>query len=82
MRINFELSSHGTLYLLRPVSRAASAWVEEHLPVATWFGGAVVVEHRYIGAIIGGAIGDGLEVRGWTKDAKAQQGDSRPRRDP
>jgi hypothetical protein len=25
--------------------------------------GAVVVEHRYIGPIIGGAIGDGLVVR-------------------
>ena len=63
-RIDFELSGHGTLYLLRPVSRAASAWVEEHLPAdATWFGGAVVVEHRYIGPIIGGAIGAGLVVR-------------------
>jgi len=41
-----------------------SAWVAEHLPTdATWFGGAVVVEHRYIGPIIGGAIGDGLVVR-------------------
>ncbi len=64
MRIDFELSGHGTLYLLRPVSRAASAWVKDHLPDdATWFGGAVVVEHRYIGPIIGGAIGDGLVVR-------------------
>jgi hypothetical protein len=30
---------------------------------ATWFCGAVVVEHRYIGPIVGGAIGDGLMVR-------------------
>jgi hypothetical protein len=59
MRIDFELSGHGTLYLLRPVSRAAHNWVEEHLPAdATWFGGAVVV-----GPIIGGAIGDGLLVQ-------------------
>ncbi len=35
-----------------------------HLPPdATWWCGAVVVEHRYIGPIIGGAIGDGLVVR-------------------
>ena len=64
MKIDFELTGHGTLYLLRPVSRAASAWVDEHLPTdATWWCGAVVVEHRYIGPIIGGAIGDGLLVR-------------------
>ena len=47
MRIDFELSGHGTLYLLRPVSRAASAWVEGNLPTdATWWRGALVVEHR------------------------------------
>jgi hypothetical protein len=63
MPIDFELSGHGTLYLFRPITRAAHAWVEEHLPAdATWCGGAVVVEPRDIGPIIGGAIGDGLVV--------------------
>jgi len=47
--IDFELSGGGTVYLLRPVSRAAHAWVEEHLPPdAAWWCGAVVVEHRHI----------------------------------
>ena len=64
MRIDFEVSGHGTVYLLRPITRAAHTWVDEHLPAdATWFGRAVVVEHRYIGPIIRGAIGDGLRVR-------------------
>ncbi len=63
-RPDFELSGHGSLYLLRPLTPAAHAWVDEHLPDdATWWCGAVVVEHRYIGLIIGGAIGDGLVVR-------------------
>ena len=63
-RIDFELSGHGMLYLFQPLTPAAYAWVEEHLPAdATWFGGAVVVEHRYIGDIVGGAIGDGLVVQ-------------------
>ena len=63
-RIDFEISGGGTVYLLHPLTRAARAWVAEHLPAdATWFGGAVVVEHRYIGDIVGGAIGDGLVVR-------------------
>ncbi len=64
MRIDFELSGHGTLYLLPPLTPAAHHRVEEHLPAdATWWCGAVVVEHRYIGPIIGGAINDGLVVR-------------------
>lgn len=54
----------GTVYLLRPVSPEGAAWVDEHIPGdATWFGGAVAVEHRYIGPIIEGASGDGLVVR-------------------
>jgi hypothetical protein len=51
----------GTVYLLRPVSPAGAAWVEQHIPDdATWFGGAVAVEHRFIGPIVEGATGDGL----------------------
>jgi hypothetical protein len=62
-RIDFELSGGRTVYLLRPLTRVAHAWVDDHLPDdATWFCGAVVVEHRYIGPIIGGAIGDGRIV--------------------
>jgi hypothetical protein len=64
MRVDFELSGGGTVYLLRPVSQAGHHWVEERLPDdATWFDGAVVVEHRYIRPIIGGAISDGLVVQ-------------------
>jgi hypothetical protein len=60
MRIDFG----GSVYLFKPLTRAAHAWVEDHLPVdATWWCGAVVVEHRYIGPIVGGAIGDRLVVR-------------------
>jgi len=64
MRIDFEVSGGGSVYLLRPLTRAAHAWVDDHLPDdATWSCGAVVVEHRYIGEIVGGAIDDGLAVR-------------------
>lgn len=53
----------GTVYLLRPVSPAGAAWVDEHIPGdATWFGGAVAVEHRYIRDIVVGAVSDGLRV--------------------
>jgi hypothetical protein len=64
MRIDFELSGGGTVYRFRPLTPAARAWVDEHLPDdATWWCGAVVVEHRYLGPIVGSAIGDGLVVR-------------------
>jgi hypothetical protein len=64
MRIDFEVSGGGSVYLLRPLTRPARDWVDDHLPDdATWWCGAVVVEHRYIGPIVGGAIGDGLVVR-------------------
>jgi len=54
----------GTVYLLRPVSRAGTAWVDEHIPEdAAWFGGAVAVEHRYIRDIVVVAVADGLRVR-------------------
>jgi hypothetical protein len=54
----------GSVYLLRPISPAGGAWVDQHIPSdATWFGGAIAVEHRYIHDIVAGAISDGLEVR-------------------
>ena len=64
MPIDFEVSGGGSVYLFKPLTRAAHAWVDDHLPDnATWWCGAVVVDHRYIGPIVGGAIGDGLVVR-------------------
>jgi hypothetical protein len=59
-----EAVKHGTIFLLRPITDSAQAWVDEHLPEdVTWFCGAVVVEHCYIGAIVEGAIADGMVVR-------------------
>jgi hypothetical protein len=62
--IDFEISSGGTVYLLRPLTPAAPAWIPEHLPGdALRLGDAVAVEWRYIGYVVGGAIADGLRVR-------------------
>lgn len=61
---DFELSDHGMLFLLRPLTQAAHTWVEEHIPDdTTWFADAIVVEHRYIGDIVRGAREAGLEGR-------------------
>jgi hypothetical protein len=60
---DFSVRDEGTLFLLYPQSEAAKAWVEEHIPEdATYWGNAVVVEHRYIQDILAGINEDGLIV--------------------
>lgn len=60
---DFDVIDSGSIVLLRPNTAAASAWCDEHLPEdATWFGGSVAVEPRYISDIVDGAISDGLTV--------------------
>jgi hypothetical protein len=62
-RIDFEISG-GTVHLLQPLTRAAHAWIAEHLPAdAMRLGEAFAVEWRCIGDIAGGAIADGLRRR-------------------
>ena len=62
--IHFEAENHGTIWLFRPLTAEAQAWVDEKIDTAAgFFADAVVVEHRYIGAIVEGAAADGLRVR-------------------
>jgi hypothetical protein len=62
---DFFCENHGSIFLLRPASPAAHSWISEHLHQDRMtFGNAVVVEHRYIWAILEGIQNDGLEVRG------------------
>ena len=60
---DFRCESHGSIFLLRPLSESAKIWIEENLSSdAQWFGDAVVVEHRYIWPILEGIQNDGLVV--------------------
>ena len=60
---DFFCENHGSVFLLRPVSPAGFAWIEEHLPPdRIAFGNAVVVEPRYVWAILVGLQDDGLVV--------------------
>ena len=60
---DFICESHGSVFLLRPVSPAAFSWIEEHLPEdRQTFGNAVAVEARFIWAILEGLQDDGLTV--------------------
>jgi hypothetical protein len=61
---DFLCENHGSIFLLRPVTQSAHSWIDEHLPSdAQWFGNGVVVEHRYIWAILEGIQNDGLAVQ-------------------
>ncbi len=57
------IQNEGSIFLLRAVSDTGREWIAEHIPDdAQTYGSAIVVEHRYIGNIVQGAINDGLEV--------------------
>lgn len=63
---DFSLENHGSIFLLRPITPAARSWVDEHIGEDNGYQPyypTVVVEHRYIGDIVHGAIADGLVVR-------------------
>jgi hypothetical protein len=60
---DFLCENHGSIFLLRPLSPAAFSWIEEHLPPdRLMFGNAVVIEPRYVWAILVGLQDDGLVV--------------------
>ncbi len=63
-RTDLLVHGEGSVYLLRPTSRRGQRWIDEHVSDdrQEW-AGAVVVEHRFIGDIVRGAIADGLRVR-------------------
>jgi hypothetical protein len=67
-RLDFHLFSdvvpNPTVWLLTPYSKQACAWVAENISDdAMWFGAAIVVEHRYVAALIAHIERDGLVVR-------------------
>lgn len=60
---DFLLANHGTVSMLTPISLEAQQWADAHLPAdAQRMGGAVAIEHRYVGDIVEGILADGLEV--------------------
>ena len=60
---DIQVEDHFSLYLARPLSGRARAWLEENVqPDALWFRGAVVVEPRYLPALVEGMLAVGLTV--------------------
>jgi hypothetical protein len=62
---DFTLAIHGSISLLMPISKLAQQWVTDNLPdesELTFYGGSIVIEHRYVRDIVDGIRADGLSV--------------------
>lgn len=63
--VDLYVENHGSVMLLIGASKAGKRWLHKHIPdSALRWGGrhSVVVEPRYMAAIVEGALNDGLEV--------------------
>jgi len=65
---DIEIELHGSLVLVRPLTRVARAWLSEVTPdEAQWWGAldaaALVVEPRYLEALLKGAADEGFSWR-------------------
>ena len=64
-RADIIIENHGSIAILRGMTDAGYAWIEEHVSGEGYqpFGfGARLAEPRYVQPIIEGASGDGLSV--------------------
>lgn len=60
---DIELQDEGTIWLFRPLTQVGREWLKGNVqPDATWFGGALVVEHRYVQGLAEGAMSEGLTI--------------------
>ena len=58
-----RITNGGKIFLFRPLTDAAREWFNEWIgDEAQWFGGALVVEHRYVAGIYEALVESGLTV--------------------
>jgi hypothetical protein len=57
------VENYGSLFLVRPMTKDGTVWLESNVEEsAQWFGGALVVEPRYLTDLLAGAVDAGLRV--------------------
>jgi hypothetical protein len=61
-KADFHVVDHGTIYLLYPNTLRAKQWVRDNLKDHMQFGGASVVELRYIADVIDDIQSDQLDI--------------------
>ena len=65
IQIDFLVENHGSIFLLKPQTPAATAWVQEHIGSENGFQlywPTVVIEPRNMDDIVSGIQSDGLAV--------------------
>ena len=63
MRTDFTITPGGSIWLLTPITPAASEWTDEHLPAdATHWANSFAIEARYVEDIVVGIQEDGLTI--------------------
>lgn len=62
--IDFTIADHGSLFLIRPVSKAARQWLDENVVAEPWqwLGGALAVDHRFARDILAELVDAGFET--------------------
>ena len=63
MNPDISIENHGSIFLIKPLTPAAIAWIEESIGADNGYQPyfpAVVIEHRYIADIVAGIQNDGL----------------------
>lgn len=53
MRAQYRLENHGTIWLVRPLTKRFAKWLRDTAPSdAQFFGAALAVEPRYLAGVI------------------------------
>lgn len=60
---DFYVTNHSSIFLFRPLTKAAREHLEENVQEdAQWFGGALVVEHRYAEGLMHALCNEGFKL--------------------
>ena len=60
---DFDVTDHGSIIILRPLTADGRYWIDDNLPGDTpWFARGAAIERRYFEAIYDGIIADGLTI--------------------
>ena len=63
----FTIENHGSIVLVRPLTNDVFGWLIENVGESgenvQWFGGALVVEPRYVEALVEGLVEGGFAAQ-------------------
>jgi hypothetical protein len=58
---DFEVSDHGSIVLVTPLTADAREWLHEHTD-GQWYAGGLAVEPGYVGDLLSGIIDEGFSL--------------------